>query len=143
MRVLKAKNVYGYPSLSPEFRAWASGNVDLAIGVHNIEKAKRKHKFLVVVSGLAYLHAAGVPIIGWHYTKGAGIWTRTTMPDPKSLVPNEVAVEIPKYNNIPTTKQLYNYYVNNVEEGLTKSFIRMQSRLCYNDRVFNSKVKAP
>lgn len=141
MRTIKAKNVYGYPSLSPEFRAWASGKVDLAIGIHNIETAKRKHKILIVVSGLAYLDAAGIPVIGWTYTKGSCMWTRHALPAVESLSPNVVKVEIPKYNNVPTTKQLYDYYVNNLEEGLPKSFIRMQSRLCYQDRVFNSKVK--
>lgn len=141
MKTLKAKNVYGYPSLSPEFRSWASGKVDLAIGIHNIETAKRKHKILIVVTGLAYLEAAGVPVIGWKYTEGACMWTRTSMPDVDALKPNTVTLEIPKYNNVPTTKQLYNYYVNNEEEDLPKSFLRMQMRLCYNDRVFNSKVK--
>jgi hypothetical protein len=141
MRILKATNVYGYPSLSPEFRKWASGKVDLAIGIHNIETAKRKHKILIVVSGLVYLEAAGIPVIGWTYTDGCCMWTRSTMPDVDALKPNKVDVSIPKYNNIPTTKQLYDYYVNNVEEGLPKSFLRMQSYLCYNDRVFNSKIK--
>lgn len=141
MRKVKVNNVYGYPSLSPEFREWASGKVDLAIGVHNIEKAKRRHKTLIVVTGLAYLDAAGVPIIGWTYTKGSGVWTRTTMPEIESLKPNEVVLEIPFYKHVPTTKQLYNYFVNNQEEGLPKSFLRMQSHLDYNDRVFNSKVK--
>lgn len=142
MRTIKAKNIYGYPSLSPEFREWASGKVDLAIGIHNIEAAKRKHKILIVVSGLVYLEAAGIPLVGWVYTPGSGMWTRSTMPAIESLTPNEVKIEIPKYNNVPNTKELYNYYVNNVEEGLSKSFLRMQSHLCYNDRVFNSKVKS-
>lgn len=141
MKILKIKNVYGYPSLSPEFRAWASGKFDLAIGVHNIEHCKRKREFLIVVTGLSYLHVAGVPILGWTYTKGSGIWTRHGLPDAGSLVSNEARIEVPKYNNIPTTKQLYDFYVNNVEEGLSKSFMRMQVPLCYNDRVFNSKVK--
>src|SRR6478736_6108558 len=138
MKLLKIKNVYGYPSLSPEFREWARGKVDICIGIHNIEKTKRKHKHMIVLSGLAYVVNSKIPVIGWSYAKGSGMWMRSQLPDADRLPENEVVVEIPKYNNVPTSKQLFEYFVNNDETDLPKAFLNMQSPLCYNDRVFNN-----